>query len=299
MSDRYKKMLELYAQNSSSGKKETKFNLNNYFTTKLPDGTTKLEKRIRILPSSSNPDTWIEIMYGHKLKVNGEYKVFPCLKHEDNSACPFCESRELLLATGSESDKKEAKNYSARKYYIIKLIERGKEDDGVKFWRITHSYKNDGIFDKIMAAQTTVGHDISDPETGRDLIITIGKDHEDNSIVQSVTYPLESTKLSNDVEKYNEWVSDEKVWRSVYSLKPYDYLKLMVRGKTPKWDKVRNCYVDANEIEDDPKEDSNTNNSEITMGNITSNSSQKLETIEEIVDSNIEANDDDADDLPF
>jgi hypothetical protein len=299
MSDRYKKMIELYAQNSNSGKKETKFNLNNYFSTRLPEGTSRLEKRIRILPSSSNPDSWVEIMHGHKLKVDGIYNVFPCLKHEDNSACPFCESRELLLNTGSENDKKEAKNYSPRKYYIIKLIERGREEDGVKFWRITHSYKNDGIFDKIMAAQTTVAHDISDPETGRDIIISIGKNHEGNSIVQSVTYPLESTKLSDNSEKFNEWVSDERTWQSVYSIKPYDYLKLIVRGKTPRWDKIKNCYVDSKEIEENSSENTDTNGSEITLGSHNPESIKTPETNPEMAISGSEDVDSDEDDLPF
>ncbi len=58
--------------------------------------------------------------------------------------------------------------YKPRKFYIVKVIDRDNEQDGPKFWRFKHNYKQEGIFDKIIPIYKAKG-DVADAEKGRDL----------------------------------------------------------------------------------------------------------------------------------
>ena len=126
------------------------YDLKNYFNTFIPVGTKAATKEIRILPTSDGTSPFVEI-HAHKVEIEGEWKTFACLKHEKNEPCPFCEAREALLATGKDSDKELAKKYNAKKMYVVKVIDRANEEEGVKFWRFNHDYRSAGTYDKIHA----------------------------------------------------------------------------------------------------------------------------------------------------
>lgn len=259
MSNVFEAMMQQY-ENSHNGRSTTtakKYDLKNYFSTYLPKGVNQETKRIRILPPAEGETTPFTVLWGHKAQVEGEWKTFPCLKHEEGEACPFCEARQALLSTGKESDKELAKKYSPRMMYVVKIIDRDKESEGVKFWRFNHDYRKTGTMDKIMGAIKAVQHDITDTETGRDLLINIARDQNNRPVVQSITYPIESTPLSSDEATTNSWVSDTRTWRDVYSTRKYDYLAIVVGGETPVWDKEKEKYVSKE------KRDAEANQSEI------------------------------------
>lgn len=247
----YEEMMKQY-ESSHNGKRDNgsqkTYDLKNYFNTILPKGVDSQTKRIRILPPSGESKTPFTTMWAHTKKINGEWKTFPCLKHEMDEDCPFCQAREALLATGKDEDKELAKQYSARQYYIIKVIDRDNEADGVKFWRIKHNYKKQGVYDKIMAAIKLAGHDITDIKNGRDLNIEIIRDGQ-TSIVQAISVALQQTPLSTSEDKINTWTSDTKTWEDVYSVRSYDYLAIVVKGDTPVWDKEEKRYVGKLEME--------------------------------------------------
>lgn len=264
---------------TNSNSKQKEYKLENYFSTWIPKTENSADKQIRILPIDGQSKFWVEF-YGHKAQVDGAWKTFPCLDKEENSECPFCEAKDLFLkryreakAAGdtalADMNKELVKKFSEKKMYILKVIERGKEDEGVKFWRFNHAYDKGGTLDKIMNAIKVVKHDVTDPETGRDLIINISRNQMKIPIVQSISYPLESTKLSNDETQANEWLSDDRTWRDVYSLRNSDYLDIVVRGYTPVWSKEQEKFVakekmvSENEIPSSKKEDPS---SEIEMG---------------------------------
>jgi hypothetical protein len=253
----FEEMMQQYQDSHKIGgakKSDNKYDLKNYFNAGLPKGVNELKKKIRILPPEEGKKTSFGVMYGHTKKVNGDYKTFPCLKHEKNEECPFCQAREALLAGGTEEEKELAKEYSARKFYIVKVIDRDNEADGVKFWRIKHNYKKEGHFDKIMDAIANAEHDITDPETGIDLNITIKR----NGTGSAVTILTANSKspLTTDEEKLTKWTSDTRTWEDVYSVRNYDYLAIIVKGETPVWDKEENRWVaKAIEKESDGIED--------------------------------------------
>lgn len=273
--------------------KEAKvYDLKNYFNTYIPENVKSGTKTIRILPTETG-SPFVE-MYGHKVMVEGEWKTFPCLKHEKNEACPFCEARQELLSTGKESDKELAKKYNARLMYVVKVIDRDNEEDGVKFWRFNHDYSKGGVYDKLYAMITALKKDVTSPETGRDIVITISRNQNNVPIVSGIQ-ALDASPLSEDQTKLNEWLGDTRTWEDVYSVRTYDYLEIIVRGYTPVWDKEEKRFV-AKEL---AKEEGTKNNleSELTMGieNVKSNIQTQLTT-----ETSVLANaDEEEDDLPF
>jgi len=286
------KYLEEYEKSQKTSTNSGKsYDLKNYFSTYLKDGVKTATKRIRILPNPEGGMFWT-VLHGHKIQVDGSWKTFPCLKHEKDEPCPFCEARTALLSTGKESDKELAKKFSSRKMYVVKVIERGNEEEGVKFWRFNHSYKGDGTLDKLMKCIGAVKHDIVDSETGRDVNIEIGRNQFGIPVVTSITYPLESTKLSEDAELTKEWLSDVRTWEDVYSVRDYNYLSIVVKGDIPVWSKEKETFVGKSTLEDKAPEPIEDFDSELTLGG---------DTPKETVTANEATtnDDDDDDDLPF
>jgi hypothetical protein len=299
----FEEMMAQY-ESSHNGKRDSgsqkTYDLKNYFNTVLPKGVNRLTKRVRLLPPTEGFKTPFDTMMAHTKKVNGEWKTFPCIKHENGEACPFCEAREALLSTGKEEDKELAKQYAARQYYIVKVIDRDNEADGVKFWRFKHNYKQQGVYDKIMAAIKTAGHDITDINEGRDFNIEIIRDGQ-SSIVQAISVALEKTPLSTNQDKVTEWTSDTRTWDDVYSTRGYDYLAIIVKGDLPVWDKDAKTYVGKLESEGkDASSDDNYANDleeELEIGITNANSLNDDED-----DDNFEvslSDDEDDDGLPF
>ena len=282
-------MLKQYENNTNSYTKSEKkvYDLKNYFTTFLKDKEKSATKRIRILPTPDGSTPFVEV-HGHKMQVEGEWKTFICLKHEKNEDCPFCEAREALLAT----DKELAKKYSAKKMYVVKLIDRENEEDGPKFWRFNHDYRKTGTLDKIYGVLQAVNKDITDPTTGRDLLVLIARDQNNRPVVQSISH-MDPTPLSEDATLAAEWLADTRTWEDVYSIKSYDYLEIIVKGGVPTWDKETNKFIDKASISE-PTESDNLD-SELSLG---------VQNVKEnIVASNavpVTSDDDEAvDDLPF
>ena len=241
-------MLNQYENNSKPMGKpaDEKFNENNYFGTYLKNEEKSASKTVRILPTADNSSPFVEV-WGHKAVVDGKKSTFACLKHEKKLECPFCEAREALLATGNESDKTLAKNYSARKMYIVKVIDRDHEDHGVKFWRFNDDYTKKGVYDLIGGIIKAIKKDISHVETGRDLSIMINRNQTNIPIVTSISH-LDPSPLSEDASLVQKWTSDTRTWENVYSVKPYEYLEIIVKGGVPVYSKEAKKYVDKNSL---------------------------------------------------
>jgi hypothetical protein len=146
-----------------------------------------------------------------------------------------------------------AKNYLSRKFYIVKVIDRDNEADGVKFWRFKHNYKNEGILDKIIPIWRNKG-DITDPLTGRDIILELTKAKTPKgafyTVIQTVMYD-DAAPVHEDKATADGWVNDELTWEDVYSKKPVEYLEAIARGETPKWNSDKGGYDYGNSDEDE------------------------------------------------
>ena len=289
-------MLAQYEKNNAprAVKTEAKvYDLKNYFNTYIQDGVKSATKQIRILPTADGSTPFVEV-HAHKVLVDGEWKTFACLKHEKGEACPFCEAREALLATGKESDKELAKKYNARKMYVVKVIDREHEDEGVKFWRFNHDYRKEGIYDKIIGVLNAIKKDVTNAETGRDLLLTINRNMNNIPVVSAVA-SLDPSALSEDQELKDLWLADARTWEDVYSVRTYDYLEIIVRGGIPVWDKEEKKFVDKAALSSD-NSDAELE-SELTMGveNVKANVQAAAETVE----APTTGSSDEEDDLPF
>jgi len=259
-------MLEQYETNNKpryEKKSEKVYDLKNYFNVFIKEGVKSATKQIRILPTSDGSSPFVE-MHAHKAQIDGDWKTLPCLKHEKKEACPFCEAREALLATGKETDKELAKKYNAKMVYIVKVIDRANEAEGVKFWRFNHDYRREGIYDKIIGVLNALKKDVTNPETGRDLVLTINRNQNGVPVVSAVA-SLDPSKLSEDAEQVKAWVADERTWEDVYAVRSYDFMEIVVKGGVPAWSKEDKRYVDKASLSTD-KTETEKLDTELTLG---------------------------------
>ena len=230
----YEKNKQSASGNNSKVSQEDR--LKKYFTTLLPKGSTGEERRIRILPTKDGSSPFVEVKF-HEIQVDGKWVKLYDPAQEGNRS-PLNEVCEGLMMTGVDSDKELARQYRSRKFYIVKVIDRDHEQDGPKFWRFKHNAKGDGVLDKIVPIWKNKGN-ITDALEGRDLILSLaltkagtGKEYTSiNSII-----PEDKGPLHADESVAQKWINDELTWSDVYSKKSEDYLEMVAKGETPRWD---------------------------------------------------------------
>ncbi len=235
-----------HATSGNSNKMSSEDRMKRYFTTVLPKGSKGEERRIRILPTKDGGSPFVEV-YFHEVQVDGKWVKLYDPKQEGKRS-PLNEVHDSLMQTGVESDRELARNYRSRKFYIVKVIDRDHENDGVKFWRFKHNHKGDGVIDKIFPIFRNKG-DVTSPENGRDLILSLtltkagtGKEY---TVINSVLND-DSSVLHSDSDVAKAWLDDETVWSDVYSKKGEDYLEMVANGEAPRWDTNQNKWVSSN-----------------------------------------------------
>jgi hypothetical protein len=253
------------ATSSNANKMSNEDRLKRYFTTVLPKGAKSGEKRLRILPTVDG-ETPFKEGYFHEIQIDGTWtKLYD--PAQDGKRSPLNEVKDALYATKVQSDAELARQYRSRKFYIVKVIDRDNEQDGPKFWRFKHNSKGDGIIDKIFPIFQKKG-DITDVETGRDitLFLTLTKsgNGKEYTSINSVM-PEDPSPLHTDPTQVSVWVNEETVWSDVYSKKPEEYLEMVAKGETPRWDSDTKKWVSNSQGEEvfkapsapieDPQED--------------------------------------------
>jgi len=266
------------SSNSSTSKMSSEDRMKKYFAALLKDNEKQGQRRVRILPTTDGSSPFKEVWF-HEILVDGKYQKFYDPGKNDNERSPLNEVYEELMSTGKEADKQLATQYRARKFYIVKVVDRDNEQDGVKFWRFKHNYKQEGILDKIIPIWKAKG-DITDPDKGRDLILELTKaktpQGKEYTVVQTIMYD-DPAPVHTDKEIMEGWLQDELTWKDVYSKKPVEYLEAVAVGETPMWSSELKKYVYGDEAE-------------ISLGGV-----QKEET--PIVDP--QADDEPSEELPF
>jgi hypothetical protein len=266
---------------SSTSKMSQEERMKKYFAAILKDNEKQAQKRIRILPTLDGTSPFKEVWF-HEISIDGKYQKFYDPGKNDNEKSPLSEVYEELMSTGRESDKELAKQYKPRKFYIVKVIDRDNEQDGPKFWRFKHNYKQEGIFDKIIPIYKAKG-DVADADNGRDLILELTKAKTPKgavyTVIQTVMYD-DPSPVHEDSETMDSWVNDELTWEDVYSKKPVEYLESIARGETPRWDSDAGKYIYGDSSE-----------SEVSLGGGKPSSETKVE--------DPQVNEEVSDDLPF
>ena len=150
------------------------------------------------------------------------------------------------MNTGDSDDRKTANSYRSRQYFIVRCIERGKEHEGVKFWRFPAVQDGSGIMDKIAPLVKKYGA-FWNPFEGYDLTISIIRDKSGpNKAVYSKAasiIPDRESKLFEDENQAIQTLEDPMVWTDVFRKKPQDYLLLVAEGLEPMWDAEAKKFV--------------------------------------------------------
>ena len=252
---------------------QSNFDAKNYLDTRLAQGQKTKTLTIRLLPI--DPETgspWVFI-HTHNVRVpegvgrKGEkpFKTYICLNktagidHEKYGyKCPFCEVNKKAYELSQEAtDPQEKDMYKGISLsnlgtdsVICRVIERGKEDEGVKFWKFNIRKDETDPYNQIMklrdlraeaAAKKGKVVNILDILNGRDLNVTFT---EGSTSAPTIVDDGESSPLSESEEQMMMWLNDEKKWTDVFTCKPYDYLRLISEMKTPWFDKAQNKWVD-------------------------------------------------------
>lgn len=261
---------------TTTTKKKTEFNEKNYLQARLKPGEKSKSLTIRLLPFSPEGGSPFKKVFIHTVKVNkelspGGWRTFVCPTHNKmGDKCPFCavsaEAKELRHNAPTEVEKKKYGDIEfmnrSKAAWIVRCIEREHEEDGVKFWLFNDSAKKDGVYDKILniyferkKAAEKKGKDsnIFDLNEGKDLIVTLTKD-DNGKTVTKIVDDEDKTPLTESYEQGIAWINDPKQWTEVYTVKPYEYMEIVVKGGVPVFDKNQNKYVDsAEKAEEDKK----------------------------------------------
>ena len=248
--------------------KKINFDMKNYLQARLlPTEQTKT-MTIRLLPFSKDGGTPFKKVHMHTVKVNKDvspsgWKTFVCpVKNVDDEGkpfgerCPFCEmadkARELKNGAVDEGARKKYSDIEfinrAKDMWIVRCIERGHEEDGVKFWMFSSSKKKEGVYDKIVnlyrQRNEEDNYNIFSLENGKDLVLTLSRTSDNKTSIQVIDKSL-PTPLSTDSEKGIEWINDDKVWQDVYTVKPYEFMSIIVDQGVPRYSKELGGWYDA------------------------------------------------------
>ena len=255
MSNSLDAVLSQYEKNKQSGdstkpQMTSEERMKQYLSIMLPKGTKQGEKRIRIVPTTDGSSPFKEVFF-HNIQVQGRWqKLYDPGKGSDGKPSgersPLNEVEEALRLAGDAQSKELARSYRSEKFYIVKVVDRDNEEDGLKFWRFKHNWKGNGPIDKIIPIWRNKG-DITDANKGRDLILILQTlplpgGRGEYTTVSSVMYE-DPGKLSEDQTQTKEWTEDERTWKDVYSQKPVEYLEAISKGLDPVWDSELKKYV--------------------------------------------------------
>ena len=267
--------------------------LKKYFTEKLQKGQKSAEKTFRILPSSDPTKSPFVETYYHELQVNGKFEKIHCTKLNDGGECKLCDAKDALYEDGSKKAKALASSYNARKFYVVKGIDRDNEDHGVKFWRFKHKFTGDGVMDKLIPILKRKGN-IMDPRTGRDIVISTVRNEKGWSVVTSIMPEDESVIIDPKSAEAKEWMGNSETWRDVYSVKSPEFVNIVAEQKTPVWDSEQKKYVA--EEDKDEKETASLEEEINMMGSMNNTETKELEKEVEVTSLEISGDDDE---LPF
>jgi hypothetical protein len=145
---------------------------------------------------------------------------------------------------------KDAIQWEAKKFYIVKGIDKGIEKDGPKFWRFKHNFKNNGTLDKIYPVLEDFIEnfkcDFSSPTEGTDLSITMGDATMPNGrVYKTITAMLHKGKtlLHADPIVSEQWLADNTTWREVFppkkapNISNSEMLHMIADGSNPYFDR--------------------------------------------------------------
>lgn len=156
---------------------------------------------------------------------------------------------------------KEACALKSKTTYYSRVIDRDKENEGVKWWRFNENTDHDGIYDHLLNLYTQLRgemkaagiddrYNVFDLNNGRDFVLNLAQKTETGANGQmrnrtkiQISVASMNSPLTNNITLGNQWLTDPMVWSDCYAIKSADYLAAVVEGKIPKMDKTTGKWI--------------------------------------------------------
>jgi hypothetical protein len=179
---------------------------------------------IRIVPYKFNRDLPFIELYFH-YNINNKTYLSPMSFGRPD---PIVEFAEKLKRTGDTDDWKAGKKMEPKLRTFVPVIVRGKENEGVKFWGFGKTVYQD-ILGYI--ADPDYG-DITDPMTGRDIVLEVTSAEESNASYPTTTIRVKpaQTKLVDDATTVQQLLDNQKEITDLYSELSYAELKTILEN---------------------------------------------------------------------
>ena len=182
------------------------------------------KSQIRLVPYKFNKDNPFIELYFH-YNINNKTYLSPMSFGRPD---PIVEFAEKLKRTGDTDDWKAGKKMEPKLRTFAPVIVRGKESEGVKFWGFGKTVYQD-ILGYI--ADPDYG-DITDPHTGRDIVLEVVSAEESNAAYPTTTIRVKpaTSKILPDAEAVTELLNAQKDITELYSELSYAELKSVLEN---------------------------------------------------------------------
>ena len=174
---------------------------------------------LRIVPYKFNKENpFIELLFHYN--INNKTYLSPISFGRPD---PIVEFAEKLKRTGDTDDWKAGKKMEPKLRTFAPVIVRGKENEGVKFWGFGKTVYQD-ILGYI--ADPDYG-DITDPNSGRDIVLEVVSAEESNAAYPTTTIRVKpaTSKILDDAAQVQQMLDSQKEITELYSELSYDELK--------------------------------------------------------------------------
>jgi hypothetical protein len=182
------------------------------------------KSQIRLVPYKFNRDNPFIELYFH-YNINNKTYLSPISFGRPD---PIVEFAEKLKRTGDTDDWKAGKKMEPKLRTFAPVIVRGKENEGVKFWGFGKTVYQD-ILGYI--ADPDYG-DITDPHSGRDIVLEVVSAEESNAAYPTTTIRVKPavSKILPDAEAVTELLNAQKDITELYSELSYAELKSVLEN---------------------------------------------------------------------
>lgn len=202
--------------------KEAQNNANRDFLpfVKFPEGKTK----IRIIPPNKkhDPDDWFVPVGLHYNVGDSTFPIVcPYETYWAENDCPICEAVRGLYADG---DKDTASSISVRKRYYVRVLVRGKEEEGPHIWNLSQTAFND-----LAELITSEEFKLVDWVNAHDIIVNRTGTGPKNTRYTNTPLPKTSPVLSSK-EAIKELHDSLEEIQTIVTVKSYDDLRKQFLG---------------------------------------------------------------------
>jgi len=192
------------------------------------------EQTIRIVPPG-NGDPFRDYWFHYNV---GETPGFLSPKKNFGEDCPLDTFVRQLWKEGTDESKRIAKKLSARQRFFAPVVVRGEEDQGVKAWGFGKR-----AYELLLGLVLNPEYgDISDPETGIDLVLHYEKPVGASFPETKITPRRKSSPLHEDPAIAADWMEN---------VPDFEQLFASSRKTTEEVQQILNEYLDSEDVVSD------------------------------------------------